>query len=109
MVIVEKLVEWKLAGETEAIGENLPERHFCPSQNPTWLEPGLNPGRRGGDAATNHLSYGAARCSVSEQNYFLQDRVVSPMPNPHPWGPGCLLLFWTLTFDLTGMTGAAGS
>jgi hypothetical protein len=28
MVIVEKLVEWKLAGETEVLGENLPKRHF---------------------------------------------------------------------------------
>jgi hypothetical protein len=28
MVIVEKLVEWRLAGETEVIGENLPQRHF---------------------------------------------------------------------------------
>jgi hypothetical protein len=25
-----------------------PQRHFCPSQNPTWPDPGLNPGRRGG-------------------------------------------------------------
>jgi hypothetical protein len=24
MVIVEKLVEWRLAGETEVLGENLP-------------------------------------------------------------------------------------
>jgi hypothetical protein len=39
---------------------NLPQRHFCPSQNPTWLEPGLNPGRRGGKHATSRLSYGAA-------------------------------------------------
>jgi hypothetical protein len=60
MVIVEKLVEWRLAGEIEVLGENLPQRHFCPSQNPTWLDPGLNPGRRGGKAATNRLSYGAA-------------------------------------------------
>jgi hypothetical protein len=28
MVIVEKLVEWRLAGETEVVGENLPQRHF---------------------------------------------------------------------------------
>jgi hypothetical protein len=28
MVIVEKLVEWRLAGETEVLGENLPQRHF---------------------------------------------------------------------------------
>jgi hypothetical protein len=28
MVTVEKLVEWKLAGKTEVLGENLPQRHF---------------------------------------------------------------------------------
>jgi hypothetical protein len=28
MVIVEKLVEWRFAGETEVLGENLPQRHF---------------------------------------------------------------------------------
>jgi hypothetical protein len=28
--------------------------------NPTLLDPGLNPGRRGGKPATNRLSYGAA-------------------------------------------------
>jgi hypothetical protein len=27
-VIVEQLVEWRLAGETEVFGENLPQRHF---------------------------------------------------------------------------------
>jgi hypothetical protein len=37
----------------------------CPSAtlsttNSTWLDPGLNPGRRGGKPATNRLSYGAA-------------------------------------------------
>jgi hypothetical protein len=54
-MIVEKQMECRLAGETEVLGENLPHRHFCPSQNP-----GLNPGRRGGKPATNRLSYGAA-------------------------------------------------
>jgi hypothetical protein len=54
-------MECRLAGETEVLGEkNLPQRHFCPSQNPTWPHPGLNPGRRGGKPATNRLSYGAA-------------------------------------------------
>jgi hypothetical protein len=33
--IVEKQMEYRLAGETEVLGENLPQRHFCPSQNPT--------------------------------------------------------------------------
>jgi hypothetical protein len=60
-MIVEKQMEWRLAGETEVLGENLPQRHFCPSQNPAWPDPGLNPGRRGGKLATNRLSCGAAQ------------------------------------------------
>jgi hypothetical protein len=59
-MIVEKQMECRLAGETEVLGESLPQRHFCPSQNLTWPDPGLNPGRRGGKPATNRLSYGAA-------------------------------------------------
>jgi hypothetical protein len=59
-MIVEKQMECRLAGETEVLGENLPQRHFCPSQNPTLPNPGLNPGRRCGKPATNRLSYGAA-------------------------------------------------
>jgi hypothetical protein len=31
-------MECRLAGETDVLGENLPQRHFCPSQNPTWPE-----------------------------------------------------------------------
>jgi hypothetical protein len=57
---VEKQTEWRLAGETEVLGENLPQPHFCPSQNSTWTDPGLNPGRSGGKPATNRWSYGAA-------------------------------------------------
>jgi hypothetical protein len=34
MVIVEKLVEWRLAGETEVLGGNLPQRHLF-TTNPT--------------------------------------------------------------------------
>jgi hypothetical protein len=35
-MIVEKQMDCRLAGETEVLGEeNLPQRHFCPSQNPT--------------------------------------------------------------------------
>jgi hypothetical protein len=59
-MIVEKQMECRLAGETEVLGENLPKRHFCPSQNPTWPDPGLNSERRSGKPATNRLSYGAA-------------------------------------------------
>jgi hypothetical protein len=58
---MEKQMECRLAGETEVLGENLPQRHFCPSQNLTWPEPG----RRGGKPATNRLSYGAAMALCS--------------------------------------------
>jgi hypothetical protein len=58
-MIVESMMECRLAGETKVVGENLPQRHFCPSQNPT-CPPGFEPGRRGGKPATNRLSYGAA-------------------------------------------------
>jgi hypothetical protein len=34
-MIVEKQMECRLSGETEVLGENLPQSHFCPSQNPT--------------------------------------------------------------------------
>jgi hypothetical protein len=34
-MIVEKQMECRFAGETEVLRENLPQRHFCPSQNPT--------------------------------------------------------------------------
>jgi hypothetical protein len=34
-MIVAEQMECRLAGETEVLGENLPRRHFCPSQNPT--------------------------------------------------------------------------
>jgi hypothetical protein len=34
-MIVEKQLKCRLVGETEVLGENLPQHHFCPSQNPT--------------------------------------------------------------------------
>jgi hypothetical protein len=47
-----------LAGETEVLGKNLPQRHFVTSQNPTWPDPDLNPGHRGGKPAKlNELVY----------------------------------------------------
>jgi hypothetical protein len=52
-MIVEKQMECRLAGETEVLEENLPQRHYCPSQNPTLPDPGLNPGRRGVSSSCN--------------------------------------------------------
>jgi hypothetical protein len=43
MMIVESMMECRLAGETEVLGENLPQHHFCPSQNP-MCPPGFEPG-----------------------------------------------------------------
>jgi hypothetical protein len=59
MVILEKFVEWRLAGETEVLGETCPSATLS-TTNPTWLDPGLNTSRRGGKPATKRLSYGAA-------------------------------------------------
>jgi hypothetical protein len=56
---VEKQMEWRLAGEAEVLGETCPSATLS-TTNPTWLDPGFNPGRRGGKPATNHLSYFAA-------------------------------------------------
>jgi hypothetical protein len=47
MVIVEKLVEWRLVRETEVLGENLAQRHFVHHKS-HMLDPGSNPDRRGG-------------------------------------------------------------
>jgi hypothetical protein len=43
VVIVEQLVEWRLAGETEVLGEKLPHRHFVHHKS-HMTRPGLEPG-----------------------------------------------------------------
>jgi hypothetical protein len=59
VMMMENLVEWRLAGETEVLGENLPQRHFV-HHKAHLLDPGSNPGRRDGKPVTKSLSYGAA-------------------------------------------------
>jgi hypothetical protein len=57
---MKNLMEWWLVGETEVLGENLPQCHFVHNNfHMTW--PGANPGCRGGKPATNRLSYGTAK------------------------------------------------
>jgi hypothetical protein len=41
-MIVEQLVEWRSAGETEVLGENLPQRHFVHYKS-HMSRPGLEP------------------------------------------------------------------
>jgi hypothetical protein len=54
-VIVEQLVEWRLAGETEILGENLPQRHFVHKSHMT------RPGPPQWEASDYRLGYGAAK------------------------------------------------
>jgi hypothetical protein len=69
MVIVEQLVESRSPGETEVLGEYLPQRHFVyQKSHMTW--PGPNLGRRGGKPATNRLSYGAAKLYINFTLYI---------------------------------------
>jgi hypothetical protein len=42
-MIVEQLVEWRLAGEAEVLGENLPQRHFVDYKS-HMARPRLEPG-----------------------------------------------------------------
>jgi hypothetical protein len=61
MMNVEHSVEWEFAGETEVLGENLPQRHFVHHK----FHLGSNPGRRGGKPATNRQSYDTAQITIN--------------------------------------------
>jgi hypothetical protein len=51
------------AGETEVLGENLPSATLS-TTNPTWIDPGANPGLLGERPTTNRLSHGTASIIV---------------------------------------------
>jgi hypothetical protein len=81
IMMMENLVEWRLAGETEVLGENLPQRHVVHRKS-HLPDPDSNSGCRGGKPATNRLSYGAAerdltywmwiiRIVRNKSNYFM--------------------------------------
>jgi hypothetical protein len=69
MMNVEQSVEWKLAGETEVIGENLPQCRFV-HQNSTWPDLCWNQDRRGGKPATKRINYGTAAHLLQGLSFF---------------------------------------
>jgi hypothetical protein len=44
------------------------------TRNPTWIDPGANPGLRGGRPATNDPSHGTASCMVTLCSEFRNER-----------------------------------
>jgi hypothetical protein len=69
MVIVEQLVECELAGDTEALGESLPQRHFI-GRKSHMIRPGLETGPPRWKLAINRLSHGATYNGVSFKVYM---------------------------------------
>jgi hypothetical protein len=67
IMIMEKSVEW-LAGETEVLGENLPQCRFV-HHKPHML-PVRNPGRRGGKPASNRWATARPKCNKLWTNEF---------------------------------------
>ena len=47
-------------GKTEVLGGKTCPSATLSTKNPTWTDPGLNPGLRGERPATNHVSHGTA-------------------------------------------------
>jgi hypothetical protein len=61
-------------GDCGSIGGIKRKKKTSPSatlstKNPTWADPGSNPGCRGGKPVTNRLSYGAAHLGLNEMWY----------------------------------------
>jgi hypothetical protein len=61
-------VDWELAGEIEAFGENLPLGHFLHLKIPKWPDLGSNAGRCGGSGDVvavlwSSVSYVFASCA----------------------------------------------
>jgi hypothetical protein len=66
-----------IAGETEVLGQNLPQRHFVLPQIPHEQVRFRTPDRSDGKPANNRLSYGAASLraygSCSDERGFSQE------------------------------------
>ena len=54
-------VEWNWRGKSEVLGEKTCPSATLSTTNPTWTDPGSNPGLRGERPATSRLSHGTAQ------------------------------------------------
>jgi hypothetical protein len=100
-------MECRLAGETAVLGENLPQHHFCPSQNPKWPDPGLNPGCHDGKPATNRLSSGLV-CQPLDYQHLLVLEVILKFGDFFPlivgnWCLVFLVMFTTVHQSIPGV------
>jgi hypothetical protein len=102
-MIVESMMECRLAGETEVLGENLTQCHFCPSQNPT-CPPGFEPGPPRWDALlitclASSQKMEAIRSSETSVNFYPSAFHDTPEGTAlynnlfHKLGPKIFLLF----------------
>jgi hypothetical protein len=53
-------VLWNWEGKTDVLGGKTCSNATLSTTNPTWTDPGSNPGLRGEGPATNRLSHGTA-------------------------------------------------
>jgi hypothetical protein len=72
-MIVEQLVEWRLAGETEVLGENLPRRHFVRHKSHV-TRPGLEP-RAAAVGSQRLTAWAMARPSIETDKDKTMDNV----------------------------------
>jgi hypothetical protein len=60
----------KLTGENRRTRGKTRPSATLPTTNPTWTDPGLNPGLRGGRPAANRLSHGTAYSITLQATYL---------------------------------------
>jgi hypothetical protein len=77
-----------IAGETEVLGENLPQRHFVPPQIPHDQVRFRTLDCSGGKPATNRLSYGVAFATINNHlpivvQSYISSRLETALLNSH--------------------------
>jgi hypothetical protein len=93
---------WRIWWNEDWQGKPKYSEKTCPSAtwsttNPTWPDPGSNPGRRGGKPATNRLSYDTA---MSHMFVWLRIRIIESLSMnwilsfKFMWNMGCRRIPW---------------